>query len=255
MFGKGKREQRHDQEDAAFNKMLLWLLGAVVVELLLLLVREAYLNFIAGTAVAIALLEFFHIFSLLGAALTVAAVVWAVLSYRKGKPVLVPCICIAVFANLWALSVLSYYLYDTGINIMILLPAAAAGLIVVYFLYQRVFFLNALMTAGGLMALWLHRQYFTWHPTMIRLFFVVGFVLLAAALVAVILLRRGNGKLGSLRVMPPDTNYLMTWITCGVTALAMALTLALGAAVGFYLLFALVAWVFIQAVFYTVQLM
>ena len=31
MFEKGKREQRHEREDAAFNKMLLWLLGAVVI--------------------------------------------------------------------------------------------------------------------------------------------------------------------------------------------------------------------------------
>ena len=255
MFEKGKREQRHEQEDAAFNKMLLWLVGAVVVELLVMLVKRVYVDFMIGARAAGVLAIFFHIFTFLGAALTAAAIVWAVLNHRKGKPVLVPCSCAAAMAGLWVLSVLGHYLYEIGMNIMMLLPAVAAALIVVYFLYQRVFFLNTLMTVGGLLVLWLHRQYYANHPKMILLFFVAGFVLLAAALVVAFLLRRGGGKLGGLRIMPPDTNYLMTWITCGVTVLAMALALALGPAVGFYLLFALVAWVFIQAVFFTVQLM
>ena len=91
---------------------------------------------------------------------------------------------------------------------------------------------------------------------MIRLIFIVGFVLLAAALLLSFLLYRGGGKLGRrLRVMPADTGYLMTWISCGAAALAMVLTLVLGMSVGFYLLFALVAWEFVQAVFYTVRLM
>ena len=255
MIDKNKREQRHEQEDATFNKMLLWLVGAVAVELFILLTKKVYLELIAGVAVAAALHMFFRVFSFLGAALTAAGIVWAVLSFRKGKSVTVPCSCAAVAAGLWVLAALSYFLYDFGMSIVMLLPAVGAALILVYFLYQRIFFLNALLTAGGLLVLWLHRQYFTNHPTVIRLFFAAEFALLAAGLVLSLLFFRSGGKLGSLQVMPPDTVYLMTWITCGVTALALGLTLALGAAVGFYLLFGLVAWVFIQAVFYTVQLM
>ena len=255
MFNKGKREQRYAQEDAVFNRMLFWLAGAVAVELLIMLVKQVYINYIAGLTAAFVLNKFFQVFTFLGAALMVAGIVWAVLNYRKGKSAVVPCICAAAAAGLWVLSVLGYFLFDVGINIMMLLPAVGAVLIVVYFLYQRVFFLNTLMTAGGLLALWMYRKYYMGHPTMIRLTFAAGFVLLAAALVLSLLLRRGGGKLGGLRVLPPDTGYLMTWITCAVTALTMVLTLALGAAVGFYLLFGLVAWVFVQAVFYTVQLM
>ena len=255
MFEKGKREQRHKQEDAAFNKMLLWLLGAVVVELLIMLVKRIYVNLIAGPAGFSALDNFFHVFSFLGAALTAAGIVWAVLFYRKGKSVTAPCICAVAVAVLWVMSVLAYKLFTVGMNIMMILPAVAAVLIVVYFLYQRVFFLNSLIMADGLLAIWLHRQYYWDHPTMIRLFFAAGFVLLAAALVLSFLLYRGRGKLGRLRVMPDDTGYLMTWISCGVAALAMVLTLALGTSVGFYLLFALAAWEFVQAVFYTVRLM
>ena len=255
MFDKGKREQRHEQEDATFNKMLLWLVGAVVMELFILLVKQIYVNLIAGEAAVNLLLNFFHIFIFLGAALVAAGIVWAVLNYRKGKSAVVPCICAAVAAGLWVMSGLGYYLFEIGMNIMMILPAMGAVLIVVYFLYQRVFFLNTLLTAGGLLSLWLYQQYYVFHPTTVRLSFVIEFILLAAGLVLSFLLRRGDGKLGNLRVMPPDTGYLMTWITCAVTALALVLAIALGTAAGLYLLFALVAWVFVQAVFYTVRLM
>ena len=255
MFDKGKREQHHEQEDAAFNKMLLWLVGAVAAELLVVLSKKIYVDFIAGATVARVLHTFFQLFSFLGIVLTAASIVWAVLNYRKGESVAVPCACAAGAACLWVLSLLSYFLYDFGMDIMMLLPAAAAVLIVVYFLYQRVFFFNTLLTAGGLVALWLYRQYFLYHPTVIRLIFAAEFALLAVGLVLGLLLRRSDGRLGGLQVIPPDTNYLMTYITCVATALTLILTLVLGTAAVFYLLFALVAWEFVQAVFFTVQLM
>ena len=255
MFEKGKREQRHEQEDATFNKMLLWLVGAVVVELFIMLVKRIYVNFLAGVNAAIMLRNVFHVFTYLGAVLTAVGIVWTVLSLRKGKSAIVPCICTAVAAGLWVLSGLGYFLRDDGMSIMMILPAVGAVLVVVYFLYQRVFFFNTLVTAGGLLALWLHRQHYWMHPTMVRLVFVVGFVLLAAALVLSLLLHRDRGRLGKLRVLPDDTDYLMTWISCGLTALVMAMALVLGTAAGFYLLFALVALEFVQAVFYTVRLM
>lgn len=255
MFEKGKREQRHEQEDAIFNKMLLWLAGAVVVELLVMLVKQLYVNMIAGWTVHDVLQGFFHVFSFLGAALTAAGIVWAVLNYRGKKSVTVPCVCAAAVAGLWVLSGLGYFLRDVGMNIMLLLPAVGAVLIVVYFLYQRVFFFNTVVTAGGVLAVWVYQQYYWEHPTMIRLVFTAGFVLVVAGMVLGFLLRNGDGKLGGLRVLPPDTSYLMTWTTCEVTALVLVLALVLGTSAGFYLLFALVAWEFVQAVFYTVQLM
>lgn len=255
MFEKGKREQRHDKEDAIFNRMLLWIAGAVVVELIILLVKQIYVNQLLSWWGQRGLMYFFQVFSFAGAALTVAGLVWIVMSYRKGKKMVLPCACTAAVAVLWVLSVLAHFLFDVGLNIMMVLPAVAAVLIVVFFLYQRVFFYNAMLAGGGLVALWLYRQYYAEHPTMIIVFFVAGFVALALAVVVSFVLRGGDGKIGSLRVLPAGTGYLFTWLTCVVTAAAMALTLALGLTAAYYLLFALVAWLFIQAVFFTVKLM
>lgn len=255
MFDKGKREQRYEKENAEFNKMLLWLVGAVVVELIILLVKQVYVNMIFGVGLATALMYFFQVFSVLGAVLTVAGIVWAVVWHRKGKGIVLPCALTAAAAGLWILALFANVLFDVGLNIVMILPAVAAVLIVIFFLYQRVFFLNALVSAGGLLALWLHRQYYATHDSLITVLFVAGFVALVAAVVLTFVLRAGDGKLGGVRVMPAGTSYVITWITCGVTALTMALTLILGASAGLYLLFALVGWVFIQAVFFTVKLM
>lgn len=255
MFDKGKREQRHDKEDAAFNKMLLWLVGAGVVELFILLIKQIYVNFLLDTAGADVLHAFFSVFRIAGAVLAVAGLVWTVLKRRKGEPAVLPGALTGAVAGLWVLSVFAYYLYDVGLNIVMLLPAVAAVLIVIFFLYQRAFFLNAVLAAGGLLSLWLYRQYYGEHPTMVTALFVAGFVLLAAALVLTFVLRGSGGRLAGLQLMPADTSYVTTWLTCVVTAAAMALALVLGAAAAFPLLFVVVGWVFVQAVFFTVKLM
>ena len=46
MFEKGKRAQRQSEDDKVFNRMLLWLAGAVAVELLLLLLQKAYVEIV-----------------------------------------------------------------------------------------------------------------------------------------------------------------------------------------------------------------
>lgn len=255
MFEKGRREQRASKEDAAFNKMLLWLAGAVVVELIILFLRQVYVNLLFGGVVAYGLKMFFQIFCFVGAALTVAGIVWGVLRTRSGKSPVLPWACTGGVALLWVVSLFGYFLFDVGMNIVMILPGAAAVLIVVFFLYQRPFFYNVMLAGGGLAALWMYRQYYMEHPTTVRLCFGAGFVALAAALVLSFLLSRNDGKLGSVRVMPAGTNYVMTWITCVATAVAMVLTLALGATVGYYLLFVLAGWLFVQAVFFTVKLM
>lgn len=255
MFEKGKREQRASQEDAAFSRMLLWLAGAVVVELIILFVRQVYVNMMFGGVVAWGLSQVFHVFHFVGAALIVAGIVWAVMNTRAGKSARLPWALTGGVTILWLMSVLAYYLFDVGMNLMMILPGVAAVLIVVFFLYQREFFYNAMLAGGGLAALWVYRQYYWTHPTMTRLFFIAGLVVLAVALVLSFLLMKNDGKLGKLRVLPLGAKYVIGWITCVVTAVAMILTLVMGETVAYYLMFVLGGWLFVQAVFFTVKMM
>ncbi len=255
MFDKGKRAQRQSEDDKVFNRMLLWLAGAVVAELLLLFLQKVYVEMIFDGVVAQALSNIFRVFSVAGIVIVIACAVWAVMNQRSGKSVTLPIIIAAVAACLWVVSLLSYFLYAEGVRLLMLFPAAAAVLIIIFFLYQRPFFLNALLTGGGLLALWLHRQYYMTHPRFITACIIGGVVLLVLAAVLAFQLRKTDGKLFGIRVMPVDSNYMMTWITCVVVAAAMVAALIMGTTAAYYLLFVLVGWLFAQAVFFTVKMM
>lgn len=255
MFEKGKRAQRQSEDDKVFNRMLLWLAGAVVVELLLLLLQKAYVEMIFDAMVAKALSNFFHVFSIAGAVIAVGCAVWAVLNQRGGRSMALPVIIACAAGGLWVISLLCRFLYAEGVRILMMFPAAGAVLIIIFFLYQRPFFFNAILTGGGLLALWLHKQYYMNHPTFITACIVAGVVVLAAAAALALQLRKTDGKLGRVRVVPVDSNYLMTFLTCAVTAVAMVLGLILGVSMSQYLMYVLVGWLFVQAVFFTVKMM
>ena len=79
--------------------------------------------------------------------------------------------------------------------------------------------------------------------------------ILALAAVVALQLRKSDGKLGRFRVVPVESDYLMTFLTCAVTAVCMVLGLVLGVAMSQYFIYALVGWLFAQAVFFTVKMM
>ncbi|MGN0968617.1 MAG: hypothetical protein ACI4O3_05045 [Oscillospiraceae bacterium] len=136
----------------------------------------------------------------------------------------------------------------------ILVPVVAV-LAMVYYLFQRDFFCITVISACGILCLQLYRKAFFNHPFRIRCGFVLGFVLLAAAVVVLIMLQCGKRPLRLDRLVPRDANFPLLYITCGLTALLLALTLALGSAAAYYLLFVLVGWLFVTAVYYIVKLM
>ena len=255
MFEKGKRERRQSEDDKVFNRMLLWLAGAVVVELLLLLVQKAFVEIQFSAAVAVALSWFFKVFSIAGAIIAVGCGVWAVWNHRAGKPLTLPLVIAAASAGLWLVSLLSFWFHAEGVRVLLMLPAGAAVLIIIFFLYQRPFFFNAMLTGGGLLALWLHHRHYMRHPRFVTACIIAGVVVLALAAALAFHLRKTDGKLGGIRVVPVESNYIMTFLTCAITAIAMVLGLALGVSMSVYLIYVLVGWLFAQAVFFTVKMM
>lgn len=132
-----------------------------------------------------------------------------------------------------------------------------AVLAMIYYLFQRDFFCITVISAGGILSLQLYRKVFFMHPTMIRCGFVLAFVLLAAAAAVLLLIQRGKRPmpLHADSLIPLDSNYILLYITCALNAVLLALTLILGSTAAYYLLFVLVAWLFITAVYYIVKLM
>ena len=55
--------------------------------------------------------------------------------------------------------------------------------------------------------------------------------------------------------MPKNTSYPLILASCLVGLLALLAAVALGANIAYYLMFAMVAWLFALLVYYTVKLM
>lgn len=258
MSEQGKRLQRQKQEDAAFNKMLLWLAGAVVVELLTLLLRRLYINFSLtdfGIGVALGLNSFFGVFRFLGIVLVLAGCVWVGLTLRKGGKKVLPLACTGVALWLWVASVLCYGSNEMGMGILCVLPAVVAALAAIFFLYQREFFYNAILGGIGITALWVYRQIFMMHPRMTYCGFAAVWAAMALAAAGAFLLSKRDGKVGSLRIMPAGASYVTIYLTCAVVALTLLAALILGIGMAYYAMFVLIGWLFCLAVFYTVKLM
>ena len=83
---------------------------------------------------------------------------------------------------------------------------------------------------------------------------------LAALLVFVLWLKKGDGVIRrgggrEMRLMPKGANYWASLISCAAGLAAVLASLALGPSAAYYLIFAMIAWLFGLLVYYTVKLM
>lgn len=252
-----KRRQRHSDEDAVFNKMLLCLVCVIIAEAVVLLVKRFYIEATAsdfGIALFKILDVSFAVFVILGFVLTVLGIVWCLLAQKKEKSLKLPGILTAVVAFLWVLSVFARLLSTVGIRIMVVLPIVAAVLILIYFLYQRAFFVNTILTGCGMAGLWCFRQFYDSHPVFMIAAFVVGWLVLIAVAVFAYSLKKNGGKLGKNQIVNDQKSYNACWLTCAVVMVSTVLALVLGLSLAFYLIYALIGWLFCLAVYYTVKL-
>ena len=142
---------------------------------------------------------------------------------------------------------------------MCTLVPAVAVLALVYYLYQREFFAITVLSALGLVGLWLFRKAGGGHAVVVSGYFAVVAVILVAAVLLARRLQQAEGMLKRgekrIRVLGHGANYALFYVSCAVVAAALAAALILGAAAAYYLMFALVAWIFVLAVYFTVKLM
>ena len=255
MTDKEKRQMRQRAEDAMFNRMLLCLLGVVIAEAVILLVKRFYIEVPGGEvalAVSLALMNIFSVYNFAGVVLAVLGCIWCVRTKKQEKSIRLPAICTVAVTALWIISVMAYCFNETGVKLLVALPFVAAVLILVYFLYQRAFFVGAVISGFGIAGLWCLRQA---QNTFVTVCFVIGWVLLVAISALAYVLKKNGGKLGKVKLITDQMSYMTCWITCAVVLVATLLGFIMGAGVAYYLLYALVGWLFCMAVYFTVKMM
>lgn len=258
MDKKQKEMQRH-QEDAALNRGLIWVAGAIVLEVLLLLVNQYYFHFTTNpqsVAIAQALNSGMKFLRFAGIIAAVGALVWLYLDVKKlGKIRALP---VAVAVGCAAVGVCSQIIVrfqGSGMRMLFVLVAGWAALALIYYLYQTEMFLAAVAGGLGIVGMWFARNGYT--PVNFYTGATLIAILLAAAAAFVLSKNQGALKVGGHKIvlLPQDAKYVLIYATCAINLAAVAAAMAAGMVVAYYLTYVLLAWLFALLVYYTVKMM
>lgn len=256
-MNKRVQNAREQQEDATLNKVLLWIVGAVVLEFLVLLLNRFYVNnTVEQIPVMVAIHDVLPILAVVFLVLFVAGLLCTLVRYKGGKSVgLVGGLTILLF-GLALSTFIARRFYGTGLRLLYIGIPVIAVLALIYYLYQREFFSIAAISVLGILGIWMAQRVGgeNW-PAYV---YMVGLaVFLVGALVVFRVLQTSGGilKLGgkNREILHKSANYPLIYITCVLVAAVVIAALVLGSLVLLYGV--LVAWLLIMAVYYTVKLM
>lgn len=249
---------KRQMEDRIFNRMLIWLAVAVVAEIYFVIANRFYVHARAGEINAMvawhkALLVVFAA----GLVLFLLCLFWGWSRNKKGDDSVLPFAMAGGFLVLGIGSVLIRFSHGTSSLILGIVPGLAV-LIIIFYLYQKEFFPCAVVSALGILTLLVYRIF---GGAGSKYVFCLVITLAAAVLGLAVMLRlRSSGGAVSRRgepvqVLSGEANYVPYFITIAVTAVIALCPLVLGSAVAYYGIWALGAWVFILAVYFTSKLM
>ena len=256
-----KKAAQRQQEDIALSRAMLWFGAAMVLELLLLLINRYFVDFpMDRVKVALVLEKVLVAAAGLGVLGGVACAVlaWKKISTGQAYPFR------TVLGGAWLLalgisSALVVRFGHSAMGLLYVLVPAGAVLALVYYLYQKEFFFSACGIGVGLLGLWLVRKNIGTHDLLVSVYMVLGVLFLLALAVLMLRLKKTGGVLAfkgkAVELLGKQSNFLLVIASSLVSLLVMLAGLVLGAMVAFYLMFALLAWLFLLLVYYTVKLM
>ena len=253
---KKQREARRRQEDIALQKGLLWVAGAVVLEVLLVLLNRFYINIPLSDSriqIALTLHEVLKVARMAAPVAAALALLWTVWQLKQRKPYVPQ---LALTAALAAVSVcihVAIKFRNAGMSMLYWLVIAWAVLAMVFYIYQREFFLGASACGMSVLALWFVRFGPAGRPEAILLtaaILVVGLISLW--------LKKNDGALNDKTgqyFLPKGSSYGVLLVTCLASLIAVAAAMLAGGVVAYYLVYVMIAWLFALFVYYTVKLM
>lgn len=253
---KNEREARRRQEDRALNRALIWVGVAIILEFLLVLVNRYYINYTTATESINRVLAIQAALSGLrwvSLAALVVCVVWMLVRLSKNGKAALPGVLSLAAGMLLLCSHIILNFRDSGLRMLFWLVPAWAALALVYYLYQREFFFSALISGLGVLGLWFVR-----HAGAVSLYTILVVVVIVLLAVGLFLLKKKAGVLslgkGKAHILPEEASYSLTFLSCAVSLVVIALAAFVGGSLAYYLLYAMVAWLFALLVYYTVKM-
>lgn len=249
---------REQLEDRAFNRMLLWLAAVAVVEVVMVIINRFYIHTRAGEiAIKLPLYNTLTVFPIVGVVLFALCMLWVRKRRSQGLEYIAQ---LVLGVGLLAMGLFGFVMRGMNATTAPMVLAVVPGLgvlIMVFYLYQKEFLGCAIVGALGLLGLWVYRVY-----TAGTLYYAYLVFTLVVALIGVALAVKLKGSDGiwkykgkEVAIVQPDASYLPYYLTVVVTAVLLLAPLFLGAAVAYYAIWVMAAWLFILAVYFTSKLM
>lgn len=252
---------RDQQENEILRRVLFWLGAAVILESLVLLGNRYYFHYLTSEIGHLeSLMAILQALQYVGILLAVASAAWAYAA-RKGDASrgIFRVILAALFASISVCSFLFLTAGSASVPLLLVSIPAAAGLIMIYYLYQREFFLSALIAGMGLLGLWLYRAGSARYTSLFYAYTVfIVCVLLFVGLFSLKLKKQKGSfqwKNAMYSMLKPDANYKFVWASCIMVAVLLLSAIILGTTFAYYAFLALVVWIFVMAVYFTSRLM
>lgn len=255
------KAEKQRQEDIALTKVLYWIVGAVVLEFLLLMAQKYYINFTVddfGINLAVGIASALKVITFAGIIAGAAVLFLAASQWKKGKKGIFLWAVGVFLVMLGVYSAVAWQLNATGIEFLIFANVVFAVLAFVYYIYQGEFFAVAAACAAGVLGIYVRFAGVGGS----RVYVILGLlvVLLAAMAGVTAAIQRGHGslKVGGRRIplLPKTANYPLIYVSCGLMVVVLLASLVIGTGVGEMAYYAVpTAWALIMAVYYTVKLM
>ena len=210
MNKKEQQAQRAKQEDVVLNKVLWWIVGAVVLEVLLLLLNKVYANYtVEQIELAKSLRDVFSVLMIALPICFVVLLIWAVVARKSGKFTRLSSVLAGVMLALAVCAVVIRVFDESGIRLLYVAVPAVAVLALIYYLYQREFFFAAVLSALGLLGVKVVPYHFGFPAIAYGYAVVLGVALVGAAVVFRVM-QAAEGKLrlkgNWVEVLPKSAN-------------------------------------------------
>lgn len=253
------KSEKAQAEEAAINRILTWVVGGSVLEFLLLLLNRYWTHYTAAQIeLRLALGTAVRILAVASLVCAAAAIFWWNSMRKSGKGGLLPGV-LAIFLVGVSLSCFAAWFFSgTGIQAMYVAVPVVIVLVLIYYLYQREFFLTACQSALALLGIWMCDKGLGGRFSTLCYVYVVLAALAILAAAYLCRVAQGNGGMvtfqgNRFRLFGKKTNYALLYV--GSLLLVIVLLLAALGISQVVLLSVTVAWLLIMAVYYTVKLM
>lgn len=149
---------------------------------------------------------------------------------------------------------ISREVYATGVTMMCVVVPMVMLLGILWLLYERECFMTLSILGASILAVWICRHgvgNLTWN-TYVLVGAVVYLILLGLIALATRKAEKSDGKTQKFRILPSDADTLPIYVSCGVSAVAVAISL-FSTVAAYYIMWTLAVIIFALAVYYTVR--